>query len=456
MSTHHRLRPRSALLAAFIASTLLDCTGAGAPREAQAATTPFVIVALADSLSTKDLWPGFNPRSTPVAIFDGSRTLLFRHPAPPPAFTPLAGHDGVWVHAGRDTSVSANTSTPLGGVTTATLLLASDSVPVLRRAGTLIHEAFHVFQRAHHHSWAANEADLFTYPVSDAHLLTLRRLESEALRRALGASSSDEAKCWGAAAMALRHERFLKLPTGGAAYERGTELNEGLATYVEWRATGAPDSSVMPAMEFAPEKIRQRGYRSGVAIARLLDRLSPGWRVRLEARDSVPLDSMLSTAIGAQRVTPCAFTNAERDSVRGVAESDEAALGRRLATERRTFLDRPGWRLVIRAASPLFPQGFDPLNVSVVAPGEVLHARLVKLGNDAGSVEVIGRPALSEAAGAHPLFNGVRTLTVTGLDSAPRVTVADSGLSISADGISGRFRGGRVDTAGMVMTLHLP
>jgi hypothetical protein len=256
--------------------------------------------------------------------------------------------------------------------------------------------------------------------------------------------------------MALRHERFLKLPTGGAAYERGTELNEGLATYVEWRATDAPDSSVMPAMEFAPEKIRQRGYRSGVAIARLLDRLSPGWRVRLEARDSVPLDSMLSTAIGAQRVTPCAFTNAERDSVRAVAESDEAALGRRLATERRTFLDRPGWRLIIRAERPLFPQGFDPLNVSVVAPGEVLHARLVKLGNDAGSVEVIGRPALSEAAGAHPLFNGVRTLTVTGLDSAPRVTVADSGLSISADGISGRFRGGRVDTAGMVMTLHLP
>lgn len=443
----------SAILAA---STLIGCASTDTGRDDKASATPFAIVALADSLSTNDLWPGFNPRSTPVAIFDGSRTLLFRHPAPPPAFTPLAGHDSVWVHAGRDSSVSANTSTPLGGVTTATLMLASDSVPVLRRAGTLIHEAFHVFQRAHHHSWAANEADLFTYPVKDPNLLTLRRLESEALRRALGASSRDAAKCWAAASMTLRHDRFLKLPASGAAYERGTELNEGLATYVEWRATDAPDSTIMPATGFAPEKIRQRGYRTGVAIARLLDQFSPDWRASLEARDSVPLDSMLSTAIEAHRVTPCAFTDAERDSVRGVAESDAAALGQRLATERRTFLDRPGWRLVIRAASPLFPQGFDPLNVSVVARGEVLHSRLVKLGNDAGSVEVIGRPSLSGAAGAHPLFNGVRTLTVTGLDSAPRVTVADRDLSISADGISGMFRGATVDTAGIVMTLHLP
>ena len=438
------------------ACTLLGCAGADSRREAQAPAGPFAIVATADSLSTQDLWPGFDPHATPVAIFDGSRTLLFRHPDPPFAFTPLAGHDSVWVRAGRDSSVSANTSTELGGVTTATLMLASDTVPVLRRAGTLIHEAFHVFQRAHHPSWAANEADLFTYPVEDAHLLTLRRLESDALRRALGVSSSDGMKCWAAAAMTLRHERFVKLPAGGAAYERGTELNEGLATYVEWRATDAPDSHVMPAAEFAPEKIRQRGYRSGVAIARLLDRLSPDWRAGLEAHDSVPLDSMLSTVIESQRLAPCAFADAERDSVRHIAESEEAALGQRLAMARRTFLDRPGWRLVIRAASPLFPQGFDPLNVSVVAPGEVLHARLVKLGNDAGSVEVIGRPALSEAAGKHPLFSGVRTLTVTGLDAAPRVSLADSSLSISADGISGMFRGATVDTAGMVMTLHLP
>ena len=434
----------------------LSCRSDDAGNDARAPTTPFATVALADSLATHDLWPGFKPRSTPVAIFDGARTLLFRHPAPPTAFTPLAGYDSVWVHPGRDSSVSANTSTELGGVTTATLMPASDSVPALRRAGILVHEAFHVFQRAHHPSWAANEADLFTYPVSDAALLAQRRLESEALRRALLARAKPEERCWASAAINLRRERFARMPAAAAAYERGTELNEGLATYVEWRATDAPDSNVMPSHEFAPERIRDRGYRSGVALARLLDRLSPEWRAELEAHDSIPLDSMLSAAIATHPGEPCAFTNAERDSIGRVATSDAAALTDRLAEDRRTFLDRPGWRLIIKAASPLFPQGFDPLNVNVVAPGEVLHSRLVKLGNDAGSVEVIGRPSLSEAAGKHPLFNGVRTLTVTGLDTAPRVRLAGRSLTISADGISGMFRGATVDTAGMVMTLHLP
>lgn len=437
-------------------SMALGCQRAEGRNEEHGAVTPFSTIALADSLSTHDLWPGFDPRSTPVAIFDGTRTLLFRHPAPPSAFTPLKGYDSVWVHAGRDSSVSANTSTELGGVTTATLMPASDSTPALRRAGILIHEAFHVFQRAHHPSWSANEADLFTYPVKDAELLTQRRLESEALRRALLARTSDDEGCWARAAVNLRHERFSRLPASAAAYERGTELNEGLATYVEWRAIDAPDSNVLPVHEFAPEEIRERGYRSGVALARLLDRLSPGWRASLEAHDSVPLDSMLSAAMTAQQGTSCTFTDAEQDSVRRVADSDEAALASRLAAERRNFLDQPGWRLIIEAASPLFPQGFDPLNVNVVAPGEVLHARLVKLGNDGGSVEVIGRASLSEAAGAHPLFNGVRTLTVTGLAKPPSVTSADSGLSISADGITGMFRGATADTSGMVVTLRLP
>ncbi len=434
----------------------LSCRSADSGHDARAAVTPFATVALADSLATHDLWPGFNPRSTPVAIFDGSRTLLFRHPAPPQPFTPLADHDSVWVHPGRDSSVSANTSTELGGVTTATLMPASDSTSALRRAGILIHEAFHVFQRAHHHSWSANEADLFTYPVNDGQVLTLRRLESEALRRALMARTKPEARCWAHAAMALRGERFARLPAGSAAYERGTELNEGLATYVEWRATDAPDSNVLPAHEYPPEKIRDRGYRSGVALARLLDRLSPDWRAELEAHDSVPLDSLLSAAIANPAGQPCGFTGTERDSISRVAASDVAALTDRLAADRRNFLDRPGWRLIIKAASPLFPQGFDPLNVSVVAPGEVLHSRLVMLGNDAGRIEVIGRPSLSEAAGAHPLFNGVRALTVTGLDMPPSVMRGDGGLRVTADGITAEFRGATADTTGTVVTLHVP
>ncbi|MBW3551137.1 MAG: hypothetical protein KY442_10090, partial [Proteobacteria bacterium] len=64
------------------------------------------------------------------------------------------------------------------------------------RAGTLIHEAFHVHQRTNHAGWSANEVELFTYPADDASLLVLRRTETEALRRAIAAPSAQAATCW--------------------------------------------------------------------------------------------------------------------------------------------------------------------------------------------------------------------------------------------------------------------
>jgi hypothetical protein len=96
--------------------------------------------------------------------------------------------------------------------------------------------------------------------------------------------------------------------------------------------------------------------------------------------------------------------------------------------------------LIVSPGQPLFPQGFDPLNVQVVTPGEVLHSRFVKLGNGAGTIQVLGRASLTDAAGSHPLFNGVRRLTVTGLSSAPDVTVRGDTVTLSAEGISGEFR----------------
>jgi hypothetical protein len=86
--------------------------------------------------------------------------------------------------------------------------------------GIAIHEAFHAFQKEHHPTWAADEMQFFVNPITDPELLGLRRLESEALRRALGSDHQTEGACWAALAMELRHERFQKMPPGAAAYER--------------------------------------------------------------------------------------------------------------------------------------------------------------------------------------------------------------------------------------------
>lgn len=462
----HRIRsagvPGMRVTASLITLALLPmgCRPAPPPVPARptsevTATDPFAVVAETDRLSARDLWPGFDPRTITVAIYDGEQTLLFRHPAPPEGFQRVPGHEGVWTFTGRHPAVTANTSTELGNVRTATLMPTT----VVPRAGLLIHESFHVFQREHHPGWSANEAELFTYPVDDPDLLALRRSETEALRRALALSDTARAACWARTALDMRRERFAALSAGSIAYERHTELNEGLATYVERRATGEPDSTVLPVEEFAPEAVRQRGYQTGVALARLLDQFSPTWRRTLEQNDSIPLDVLLATSLPprASDVRACAFKPAEWDRIRAAAAIDIRALRGRRAEQRRAFLEQPGWSLVIVApGAPLFPQGFDPLNVQTVARGEVLHTRFLQLRNETGEIEVLGRAVLTESAGEHPLFNGVRSLTVTGITSEPMITEVNGVVTVKADGVTAQVHGATVEYTEWTVTVRLP
>jgi hypothetical protein len=169
---------------------------AAAPA-APADTTALALVAAVDRVAALPLWPGFALHRTPLALFDGERTLLVRHPAPPAGYVPLAGRADVAVRPGRDPAVTANTSAPIAGVPTATVLLdGARRAPLVARAALVAHEAFHVFQRARHPRWQANEATLFTYPVDDAPALARRLAEDEALRRALAAPDDAGARCW--------------------------------------------------------------------------------------------------------------------------------------------------------------------------------------------------------------------------------------------------------------------
>lgn len=202
--------------------------------------------------AAQPLWPRFEPLTTPLAIFDGTQTYLFRHPAPPAGFT--AG-----IFAGRFPAVTSNSSADIGGVTTATLRAdAAGSATATQLAAVALHEAFHVYQRTHHKSWSANEGDLFLYPVDNAGLLGLRRMESAALRNALvGGGRGDRTACWAALAMRYRATRFAAMDSAFATYERRTELNEGLATYVQLRARGETTIAI-PAAEF-PATAGERG-----------------------------------------------------------------------------------------------------------------------------------------------------------------------------------------------------
>lgn len=441
------------LLAAGCRTTPAPVPAATASQSA--AIDPASLVAELDLIAATELWPGFDLRAVPVAVFDGSRTLLLRHPSPPEGFLDHPTASNAWIFPGRHPAMTANNSVELGGVMTAAALLSNPAMSLRERAAIVAHEAFHVYQGQRHPRWVANEVELFAYPVDNASLLTLRRLETMALNRAIASSDVGESACWTRTALATRRERFGALPPGSAEYERKNELKEGLARYVQWRAGGGGSHT---ADDPPPDAVRERAYASGASLALLLDRFSPAWKGALSAADSIPLDVLLGDVPALSgEAAQCGFTPAERAQVASAASVDVEQLHTRRAERRQELLGQTGWRVVIAAASdsPLFPQEFDPLNVHMVAPGEVVHSRYIRLGNAAGTVEVFGRGSLTEAAGAHPLFNGVRALTVSGLATAPAMTESDGTISIKADGLTAEFRGAAVQMRGDTLTVRL-
>jgi hypothetical protein len=419
----------------------------------------FAIMAEVDRMAAQPLWPGFDLGRIPVALYDGQRTVLFRHAQPGEGFVASANHPGVWIAEGLHASVRGNTSADIGGVLTAVVMLDSlrEAYGPREHAGVVTHEAFHVFQRTQHKDWGANEASLFTYPVDNAELLQLRRLESEALRRALAAGTEAERRAWAALAMQLRRERFGALDAAAVAYERGTEKIEGLAQAVQAEALGTTEGLLRLAPEeFAPEAVRARGYSTGLAIAVLLGPTDPGWKAKLESGQVATLDELLGAAL--VDVRPAELAPAERERALARARADVSALSSARDKRRAEFLGQEGWRVEIVAAAkqPLQVQGFDPMNVERLSAQEVLHGRWIALTSPpTGRLEVLDRRSLTRAAGSHPLFSGVASLTVTGLAQEPEVTIAGDQITLRAEGLTAELRNARLVREGRSLTVEL-
>jgi hypothetical protein len=138
------------------------------------------------------------------------------------------------------------------------------------------------------------------------------------------------------------------------------------------------------------------------------------------------------------------------------ARTDVAALAEERELRLVAFEGKPGWHVVVEAGGgePLWPQGFDPLNVERVGPGRVLHTRYLRLGNAAGRLEVLDAEALTDGAGPHPLFQGVRRVELTGLVK-PDVSEAKGTVSLRVAGLTLEFKGASVTRSGEVITVRV-
>ena len=110
---------------------------------------------------------------------------------------------------------------------------------------------------------------------------------------------------------------------------------------------------------------------------------------------------------------------------------------------------------MVSEVSPLFPAGFDPLNVRVLDERRILHTRWIRLSNGTASVEVLGRTALTRGRRGHPLFAGIERLRVTGLRE-PRVDRAGDTLRVRGEGLDVEVVGGRLERDGRTLRIVVP
>lgn len=359
------------------------------------------------------LWPGFDPASMPLAVgvsADAS-TWLVNHgeaagdgaPEPAAADPPDSATSR---RAQLDEPLIANSVAMIAGRLTATIVVEPASTPA-ERAALAAHELFHVFQQIHYPHWSANEAALLTYPWDDPVNLARATHEADLLSQARDAPGSQACRELVSRALVLRRERIRLLPAEAGTYEQAIELTEGTARYVEHRAAGLfgiqlPDPDTRSGLD-----VRRRCYQTGRDWCILLDRLAgSSWPTLLPAGSDQPppvLSDILTLAVRPS--DDLTDDNWRAGLVRATATID-AETSRR-AGRIETVRASTGGSVVIRSTpgSPLQALGFDPMNLTPIRDGLVLHERYLSLTSGETRITIVGQVSLTTAAGDHPLFS---------------------------------------------------
>ena len=446
-------RTGAGIILAVSGAALVAQAPQGTTQPPAAAQNIFAVVRALDAAS-RGVWPGFAPSTIPVALYDGENTILLRHPSPPPEFSPMPGHPGVLIAKGRHPGVTGNSTREIGGVRTATVI-ATPAQPVERTMLAVVEEVFHVFWLARHPSFRPNEMARYAYPLDDVENLARLGAEDEALARALEAQQVDDAAGWAAAALGIRLERVPRLAEDVRAYETSLEMMEGTANYVARVSVGEPASRTVERLR-APrpaEDIRWRFYDTGVALCLLLDRLSPGWQERSDRQPALTILELMDAALRGRDAAAAAFSKADTEGFQARAATSIADLGGRRRRLRTELLERQGSRIVVDVepdAEPFRVQRFDPINLMVLDAGAIAHANYLSLSLPQGTIELTnpgfvrgsfgGTVSVTEAAGRHPLSDGVRRLTIA-IQGAPKVGSDEGTVSVEAPGVRLTLRG---------------
>jgi uncharacterized membrane protein (UPF0127 family) len=189
-----------------------------------------------------------------------------------------------------------------------------------------VHESFHAFQIATldgelpDFGLKGSERDLLP-ELAEADIAARMATEARFLADGLRAETDGDAVAAAREFLALRSERRAMMSDDPIALERALEWTEGLARYADIALIEAAAEDYEPTPDFAamatypargksaeehlgwlddlpavPGTVRDRYYEVGAGVARLLDRLMPGWHSRA-LPDAEALESLLEEAV---------------------------------------------------------------------------------------------------------------------------------------------------------------
>lgn len=307
------------------------------------------------------VWPAFTEREIPLIVWNQQWSFLIGLDQPPAGWQPVPGDDFLGESYYRQASDDPqNFAVPIGDRWAASLATKSETdaylielfrefLPPLIESvfpyrlliqpsevqiSGLIHESFHVYQQINAPMrLAAAEAvhqSGDAYWKVDEQMHQDWKLEIALLAQALQAKDDQQSADLGRQFLEQRQQRRARIALSAEmiAYERQLEWEEGLAKYVElgiWEAafnsadylpvlTGDPD---FEEYQTFPQRFKQelsqmkrqaqregetRFYYTGMAQARLLDRLLPGWKGRI-LQEGIWLEDLLYHAIQEKSVS---------------------------------------------------------------------------------------------------------------------------------------------------------
>ncbi|WP_062349939.1 hypothetical protein [Bacillus kwashiorkori] len=228
-------------------------------------------------------WPDFKP--FPFAFFTREKVYLKNHPEPP---TEFECKNGIFVGKWSE-QFNGNTAITLNGYPTAIwdVSTISPDMTFEKLYSLIVHEMYHAFQTKINYNRSAKESLYFHYPQSIENI-TYRILERKALHHALFAEDIVTKQNYANVFFYFREQRH-SIILDYLNYELGQESYEGLAQYVEAKALMSESSK--PPLSHLSElsnelvrptdtlyELRKSCYSSGMAIAFLLDSISPNWQ----------------------------------------------------------------------------------------------------------------------------------------------------------------------------------